>query len=48
MDYYEKMYEDKVEAQMLESESDDDGKPKAVFTVQSSPFAVPKDISDFK
>ena len=33
---------------MLESDSEDDQKPKAVFNVSSSTFSVPNDNSDFK
>ena len=33
LDYYEKVYEDKLQAQVLESNSEDDLKPKAKFTV---------------
>ena len=48
LDYYEKVYEDKLQAQMLESDSEDDLKPKAVFTVNSSTFTMPNVVSDFK
>ena len=48
LDYFEMMYEDKIEAQMLESDSEDDKKPKAVFNVSSSTFSVPNGTSDFK
>ena len=47
LDYFEMMYEDKIEAQMLESDSEDDKKPKAVFNVSSSTFSVPNVTSDF-
>ena len=48
LDYFEKMYDNKIEAKMLESDSEDDQKPKAVFNVSSSTFSVPNDNSDFK
>ena len=48
LDYFEKMYDDKIEAKMLESDSEDDLKPKALFNVRSSTFSVPNGNSDFK
>ena len=47
LDYYEKVYEDKLQAQMLESDSEDDLKPKAVFTINSSTFTMPCVVSDW-
>ena len=38
LDYFEKMYDDKIEAKMLESDSEDHQKPKAVFNVGHLPF----------
>ena len=36
LDYFEKIYEDKVQAEILEPGSVDDMKPKSLFTVQST------------
>ena len=47
LNYYEKLYEDKLQAHMLESDSEDDLKPKAVLTVSSN-FTMSNVVSDFK
>ena len=47
LDYFEKIHEDKVHAEILESDLIDDIKPKPVFTVQSSTVALPKGLPDF-
>ena len=47
LDYFKKIYKDKVQAEILDYDSVDDMKPKSLFTVQSSSIALPKGLPDF-
>ena len=48
LDYFEKIYEDKVHVELLGPDPIDEMKPKVLFNVQSATLTLPKGHPDFK